>query len=209
MDDVVAYFRDKIKRDANFYKARALEIDGQYLAQVEKLAKRTRDEAPKDDRHDDTTEKKLKRAERDHAATLAEFFCYTMSRGRIVSVVDNILSLLRTGRVVEADEALEDLKKDIDFVETRLKHPFFRTGFKQRKTLDETRNKANAKRKKEADQNHQRWITEATETWKRSPRLTATACGKLLIAKFKLDQKSKTVEDVIREFRPPKVGGAG
>jgi soluble cytochrome b562 len=112
MDKIATYFSEKIETAASFYKTRARLIDAAYLAQVEKLAKQTDDKV------------------------LAEFFRRTMQSDRIVSAVDDIRTLLKEGQIIEADRALERLEKNLEFVESHLRYPFFRTGAKQRKYLD-------------------------------------------------------------------------
>jgi hypothetical protein len=185
MDEIAAYLKDKIERDVSFYETRISRVTPAYLAQVEKLAKRTKD------------------------PLLADHFRKTVRPDRIASAVADIRMQLKTGQIIEADRALDYLKENLNDVESRLKYPFFQTGAKQRKYLDGERTKTNAKRRRVANQIHRKWAAEAQNAWKLNPRLTVSACAKNLITKFKLNARPKTVADAIRNFRPQKVGGAG
>jgi hypothetical protein len=185
MDEIAAYFRDKIERALSFYETRISGITPAYLAQVEKLAKRTED------------------------PVLADHYRKTVRPDRIESAVADIRRQLEMGLIREADRALDRLKVNLELLESHLKHPFFRTGAKQRRFLDSGRTEINEKRKRGANQRHRKWALEAQNAWKHNPRLTVSACAIHLIAKFKLNARPKTVADAIRNFQPKKVGGAG
>jgi hypothetical protein len=98
------YFREKIERRVAFYEAQSRQIDDKYLAEVKKLAARTRD------------------------PVLAEHFRETMKPGRIAAALDHIRALLREGEIIEADQCLEMLQTNLEFVESHLRHPYFRAG---------------------------------------------------------------------------------
>jgi hypothetical protein len=103
---VSQYLADKIDRGVNFIETRALQIDGQYLAQIEKLAQRTSD------------------------PVLAEFFRGTVRPGSIASATSTIRFYLRIGQIAEADMALDRLRRSLEFVEQHLTQPIFRKGLK-------------------------------------------------------------------------------
>jgi hypothetical protein len=109
--EVVQYFREKIERELQFYETRAELIDAKYVAEVERLAKRTPDPA------------------------VASFFRTTMGRDRIKAEVAHIRAILQHSRIVEAqiveaDRELERLKGNIHAVEERLRRRFFIAGIK-------------------------------------------------------------------------------
>jgi hypothetical protein len=185
MDEIAAYLKDKIERAVSFFEMRVSHITPAYLEQVERLAKRTKDPA------------------------LAQYFRDTMKPDRIASALDNIRTQLKAGQIVEADKQFEYLQTNLVGVENLLRYPIFQTGSKQRKSLDNTRTRANAKRKRAADRKHRNWVAKAQKAWKHNPRLTVSACAKHLIEKYKLKAKTKTVADAIRKHRLKKVGGAG
>ena len=185
MDEVAAYLKGKIERAASDYKKAASRLTPADLARVERLAKRTKDPA------------------------LANYFRSTMQPDQIASAVDDIFRHLEAGQIVEADIVFETLKANVALVESCLNRPIFQTGAKQRQYLDSARAKANAARKHEADRQHREWIAEAQSFWTRNSRRSVVDCADKVIKKLKISAKPKTVEDVIRNFHPKKVGGAG
>ena len=104
MITVRAYFEEKIELALDFYEARLIRIDKDYLAGVERLAKRTKD------------------------LVLADFFRDTMKPTRISAALINIRFHLSQGALVEADMALERLKREIDSVEAHLRSPVLNAG---------------------------------------------------------------------------------
>lgn len=105
---VSQYLTDKIERRVSFYETQAQKIDGRYLAQVEKLATRTKAKDP----------------------VLAEFFRDTVRTGSIASALATIRFRLRAGQVVEADMALDRLGRNLEFIDQHLAQPIFRMGAK-------------------------------------------------------------------------------
>lgn len=103
---VSQYLANKIDRGVNFIEMRALEIDRQYLAHIEKLAQRTSD------------------------PVLAEFFRGTVRPGSIASATSTIRFYLRIGQIAEADMALGRLRRSLEFVEQHLTQPIFRKGLR-------------------------------------------------------------------------------
>jgi hypothetical protein len=106
------YFREKIERELQFYERGADLIDAKYVAEVEKLAKRTPDKQ------------------------LAQFFLETVNPDRIKAEIAHIRAILQHSRVVEAqiveaDRELELLKSNIHAVEERLRRRFFIAGLKR------------------------------------------------------------------------------
>jgi len=101
---VSQYLANKIDRGVNFIEMRALEIDRQYLAHIEKLAQRTSD------------------------PVWAEFFRDTVRPGRIASAISTIRFYVRIGQIAEADMAVDRLRKRLEFVEQYLTQPIFRMG---------------------------------------------------------------------------------
>jgi hypothetical protein len=97
---------DKIERRVSLYETQAQKIDGRYLAQVDRLATRTKD------------------------PVLAQFFRDTVRPGSIASAVDTIRFRLRAREIVEADMALDRLGRNLEFVEQHLAQPIFRMGAK-------------------------------------------------------------------------------
>jgi hypothetical protein len=100
------YFREKIERELHFYEGRAALIDDRYIAQVERLAKRTTDKA------------------------VARFFLETMTADRIKARVADIRDYLQSGRIIEADQMTERLKRNIHIVDDHIRHPYFAAGAK-------------------------------------------------------------------------------
>jgi len=104
---VTQHLIDEIERRVSFYEAQAQEkIYGRYLAQVEKLATRTKGKDP----------------------ALADFFRNTVQPGSILSATSTIRFYLRIGQIVDAKMALDLLGKRLQFVEQYLTQPFFRKG---------------------------------------------------------------------------------
>jgi len=103
---VTQHLIDKIERRLSFLEAQAQKIDGRYLAQVEKLATRTKD------------------------PVLAQFFRDTVRPGSIASAIDTIRFRLRAHEIVNADMALDRLGRNLEFVEQHLAQPIFRMGSK-------------------------------------------------------------------------------
>lgn len=104
MKSVASYLEEKIKLAMAFYEDRLSRIDQNYLAGIERLAKRTKD------------------------PILADFFRTTMTPARISSALANIRFRLSQGQIVDADMALERLKREIDAVEAHLRTPVLRAG---------------------------------------------------------------------------------
>jgi hypothetical protein len=182
---IAAYLKDKIERGASFYEMRAGQLPPAYLERIAWLAKRTKD------------------------PLLADHFRKSMQPGRIVSAVGNIRRQLKAGEFIEADKALEALGENLAEVERRSTYPFFQTGAKQRQHLDSGRAQGNAKRKRAAGRKHRQWAAEAQNAWKANPGFSVARCARYLIKKLNLKEKQKTIEDVIRNFHPKKVGDAG
>jgi hypothetical protein len=81
------------------------------------------------------------------------------------------------------------------------------TGLNQTRRLAGIRDAANTRRRKTAVTEHERWKAQAESIWKKEPRLSATACAKVIINRLKLTVVTKTVADVIRPSKQ-KVGNA-
>jgi hypothetical protein len=105
---VSQYLTDEVERGVSFYETQAQKIDGRYLAQVEKLATRTK---AKD-------------------SVLAQFFRDTVQPGSIASAKGTIRFRLRTGRIVEAHMGLKRLGRNLEFIDQHLAQPIFRMGAK-------------------------------------------------------------------------------
>jgi hypothetical protein len=101
------YLRDKIERGVAFYAERARKIDEGYAAEVEKLARRTRD------------------------PVLARFFRETMDPKHIVTGLAHIRMLLRVGKLIEADGAFDRLRDELQFVEAHLQKRYLGIGFRK------------------------------------------------------------------------------
>jgi hypothetical protein len=105
-EPLASYVADKIEMRLSFYETQLQRVDAKYLAQVEKLARRTSD------------------------AALANTFRYAVDPRWIRSAIDSIRMELEAGQILEADAALERLKNRLEFVEAHLKRPIFRMGLK-------------------------------------------------------------------------------
>ena len=100
------YLADKIQRRLEWYESKARQIDRTYIAQVEKLAARTKDDA------------------------LARYYRETMDPRRILTSLEKIRLMLQAGEIVKADRAPERLQISLKFVEDHLRHPYFCVGAK-------------------------------------------------------------------------------
>lgn len=98
------YFKEKVELALDFFEARLRLIDDRYLAGVEKLALRTKDQS------------------------LAEFYRQAVRPSRIGTVVRTIRFHLDQGEIVEADMALEQLKRDVEKVQIELSRPALKAG---------------------------------------------------------------------------------
>jgi hypothetical protein len=114
---VTDYFSEKIERTCAFYEAQSRKIDAKYLAEVEKLASR-------------------------FDWVLADFIRSTVRPTRIRSAVESVRCSLQAGDIVAADQKLERLRTDLNYVEGHLRRRYFQTGI----TLSEAGRKAAARR---------------------------------------------------------------
>jgi hypothetical protein len=189
MDDlaaIAAYLKDLIERTVADYEQRAGRMTPAYLAQVERLAKLTPD------------------------PLWADLYRRTLRPDSITPRLNEIRRRLKDGQIIGAHGLLESFRMNVEFAERHLNHPIFQTGAKQRQYLDSARAKTNAERKRKADRKHREWVAAAQNAWKHNSRLTVSACADNVVTKLKLKPKQKkTVADVIRNFRPKKVGDAG
>jgi hypothetical protein len=101
------YLRHKIELGVASYAERARKLDEGYAAEVEKLAKRTRD------------------------PVLARYFRETMDSKRILTRLAHIRRLLKVGNLIEADEAFDRLRGELQFVEAHLQKRYLNIGFKK------------------------------------------------------------------------------
>jgi hypothetical protein len=97
------YFRDKIARGLDFIEGQARKVDDAYLTEVERLAAKTEDHV------------------------LADFIRTTVKPNRVLSEVRRIRNLL-TRDVVAADQALDGLMWKFEFIEGRIRQPYFVAG---------------------------------------------------------------------------------
>jgi hypothetical protein len=101
------HLREKIELGVALYAERARKLDEGYAAEVEKLARRTRD------------------------PVLAQYFRETMNSNRIVTRLAHIRALLRIGNLIEADKAFDRLRMELQFVEAHLQKRYLDIGFRK------------------------------------------------------------------------------
>jgi hypothetical protein len=104
---VIAYLSEKIELRVSIYEDKLRQVDGRYLSKVAKLAKGD-----------------LKREE------FVQLLTQLVQPARIASALATIRFRLKTGKIVEADQDLERLERELLYVEQNLKHPILRKGLK-------------------------------------------------------------------------------
>jgi hypothetical protein len=125
------YLRDKIECGVALYAERARKIDEGYAAEVEKLARRTRD------------------------PELARFFRETIDPKLIAIRLAHIRMLLRVDKLIEADGAFDNLRAQFQFVEAHLQKRYLRAGLGKIQGAET----ATARRHADAEDRHQKMRT--------------------------------------------------
>jgi hypothetical protein len=74
--------------------------------------------------------RRSKSLKRTRDPVLADFYKDTVKPNRIISAVERARRLLEVGNIIEADRKLELLRKNLEFVASRIRYPYFRAGVK-------------------------------------------------------------------------------
>lgn len=174
------YLVGKIERQLEFYEHRARKIDGQYLAEVEKLARRIKDKV------------------------LAKFIVQSVTKEEITRDVSVIRDLIACGRIVEADRRLDALNARVTFADQHVSRPLLNLGIHIRAAQAVGLDQINSVRKTEARGRHRKWVEAARAIWGRNPGLSARECARRVQLKCTgPDRKdAKTIERVIGNYRP-------
>jgi hypothetical protein len=98
------YLRFKIECRVTYYEAQVSKVDDNYLAEVAKLAKRTKD------------------------AALAYHFQQTARSNLIVSELRHIRNLLAANKLIDADHWLESLQNNLQLLEGHLRRRYLTAG---------------------------------------------------------------------------------
>jgi hypothetical protein len=104
---VIAYLSEKIELLVSIYEDKLRQVDGRYLSEVAKLAKGD-----------------PKREE------FVQLLTQLVQPARIASALATIRFRLKTRKIVEADQDLERLERELLYVEQNLKQPIFSQGLK-------------------------------------------------------------------------------
>ena len=174
------YFATKILASCAFYKSRLPRVTAEYRSEVEKIASKF------DDR------------------VLAEHFRKSVDPKRIGAEVSRIEALVNLGRIVEADQGIETLQHNLDWIDRRVTIPVFAMGLKQRSTLKKAREASAETVTTKARNKHAPWITMAKEKWKANPGFQVNPCAAWVKRELKLPDPVGTIANVIRPHKPQK-----
>jgi hypothetical protein len=146
----------------------------------------------------------LSRAKRDESGALILIEDDTPQHyaERILALTNKVRGMIEHG--VAADAAYLALKLGYLICQADMKfehEPTWITGRKVREPLETARNKANDKRRKTRQVEHDRWRGEAQAIWGRNPALRAKAVARRIKSKYKIPDH---IDTIARNIRPLK-----
>jgi hypothetical protein len=162
------YFREKIVRRINYYEYKAKLVRDDYLAEVEELAQRTRD------------------------GDLAEYYRSTLKPGKILSKIEYARALLQVGDIEGADQRLEELKTNVEFVESHLRQRYFTAGWRHIKHVSE----AGKKRAEKFSHRNRALAEEFRERRKSTPKSKSDTAIKVEIGKENGLEKTAAIDAI-------------